>query len=56
MYLMGNDAIHKLRKEMKERRGNQFSLSDFHDQFLSYGSIPVKLISDDMIRIDDNAE
>jgi len=48
MYLMGNDEIHKLRKEMTAFQGNDFSLQNFHDQFLSYGSIPVTLISADM--------
>jgi uncharacterized protein (DUF885 family) len=49
MYLMGNDKIHKLRKEMSVLQGNRFRLRKFHDLFLSYGSIPVTLISTDMI-------
>ena len=50
MYLMGTDLIHKLRKEMKERQGSDFSLRSFHDNFLSYGSIPVPLIYAEMKR------
>ena len=49
-YLMGTDLIHKLRKEMKERQGSDFSLRSFHDNFLSYGSIPVPLIYAEMKR------
>jgi uncharacterized protein (DUF885 family) len=56
MYLMGNDHIRQLRSEMAERQGNDFSLREFHDEFLSYGSIPVTLISADMKRKIQNAE
>jgi hypothetical protein len=49
MYLMGTDEIHRLRKEMQALQGSRFSLSKFHDRFLSYGSIPVALISADML-------
>jgi uncharacterized protein (DUF885 family) len=55
MYLMGNDSIHRLRKEMAVSRGNDFNLRAFHDEFLSYGSIPVSLISTDMKRKEDSA-
>jgi uncharacterized protein (DUF885 family) len=48
MYLTGTDRIHALRKEMASREGSQFSLRRFHDRLLSYGSIPVSLISEDM--------
>jgi uncharacterized protein (DUF885 family) len=48
MYLSGNDAIHELRGEMARRKGGAFDLRAFHDEFLSYGSIPVSLISADM--------
>ena len=56
MYLMGNDAIKQLRKEIAEQQGNRFSLREFHDRFLSYGSIPVSLIAADMKRMAENAE
>jgi uncharacterized protein (DUF885 family) len=48
MYLIGTDRIKDLRQEMERRWGNQFSLRRFHDQFLSYGSIPVALIAEEM--------
>ncbi|MEO8452389.1 MAG: DUF885 family protein, partial [Gemmatimonadota bacterium] len=53
MYLIGRDAIHELRQETAARRGAGFSLRAFHDEFLSYGSIPVALIAEDMKRRDD---
>lgn len=49
-YLIGTDMIHKLRADLAAEYGEAFCLRDFHDTFLSYGSIPVKLISDDMRR------
>jgi uncharacterized protein (DUF885 family) len=39
MYLMGTDAIHRLRRELAQRPG--FQLATFHDRLLSCGSIPV---------------
>lgn len=45
MYLMGRDAIHRLRAERLAIEGRHFSLKNFHDTFLSYGSIPVSLIA-----------
>jgi uncharacterized protein (DUF885 family) len=49
LYLTGCDAIHELRKTLSALQGSRFSLRDFHDQFLSYGSIPVALISQAML-------
>ena len=45
MYLAGCDAIHRLRRDLEVREGNDFRLRDFHDRLLSYGSIPVALIA-----------
>jgi uncharacterized protein (DUF885 family) len=50
MYLMGTDALHDLRRQRRDRLGADFSLRDFHDQLLAYGSVPVSLIAEDMIR------
>jgi hypothetical protein len=50
MYLMGTDTIHRLREEMSGIQGSDFSLRAFHDQFLSYGSVPVSLVAADMKR------
>lgn len=50
MYLMGTDRIHSLRKQMERLKGNGFSLATFHDEFLSFGSVPVTLIAHEMER------
>ena len=49
MYLIGLDAIHELRRKMQAKEGSAFSFRGFHDRFLSYGAIPVSLISDAML-------
>ena len=50
MYLMGTDAIHALRAEMRRRLGSAFDLRRFHDAFLAHGSIPVSLVAEEMTR------
>lgn len=45
MYLIGTDLIHDLRDDMRERWGAEFSLRRFHDEFLSWGAVPVTLIA-----------
>jgi uncharacterized protein (DUF885 family) len=49
MYLMGRDAIHQLRQDLAAQQGASFSLRQFHDRFLSYGSVPVSLIAASML-------
>ncbi|MEX2314205.1 MAG: DUF885 family protein, partial [Thermomicrobiales bacterium] len=44
MYLIGTDLIHDLRADMRQQWGSEFSLRRFHDEFLSWGAIPVTLI------------
>jgi hypothetical protein len=48
MYLVGTDMIHELRADLMRILGDRFVLRDFHDAFLSYGSIPVKIVADEM--------
>lgn len=43
MYLMGRDTILELRSDLQRQLGDRFNLRDFHDRFLSFGSIPVAL-------------
>jgi hypothetical protein len=43
MYLMGNDLLHRLRREHSRRRS--FDPRRFHDRVLAHGSIPVALIA-----------
>ncbi len=48
MYLTGTDLIWQLRRERERAEGDRFNLRRFHDEFLSYGSIPVSLIAEAM--------
>jgi uncharacterized protein (DUF885 family) len=43
-YYAGATAILELRKEYKTKMGALYSLKDFHEKFLSFGSSPVKYI------------
>ncbi len=45
MYWLGTRELHRLRASMQRRQGERFSLRAFHDRVLSYGAIPVMLIS-----------
>lgn len=47
-YLIGTDAIRRLRRETSARLGARFRLRDFHDRLLSYGSVPVASIVETM--------
>ncbi len=48
-YYTGFMSILALRDEYKKKLGNQFSLKDFHEKFLSFGSSPVKYIRERML-------
>lgn len=50
MYLVGTDMIHELRRDLLAALGDAFELRSFHDAFLSYGSVPVALVADEMRR------
>jgi Bacterial protein of unknown function (DUF885) len=45
MYWLGTDGLHRLRRERARVEGSAFSLRRFHEQLLSFGSIPVPLIA-----------
>jgi uncharacterized protein (DUF885 family) len=45
-YFTGYSEIFDLRNEMKTKQGNNFDLKTFHENFLSYGSAPVKYIKE----------
>jgi hypothetical protein len=45
MYWLGTRGLHRLRASVRLRQGDAFSMRKFHDRVLSYGSIPVMLIS-----------
>nr|WP_315216099.1 DUF885 domain-containing protein [uncultured Duganella sp.] len=43
-YFSGYSEIMELREERKKALGDKFNLKEFHEQFLSYGSAPVRVI------------
>ena len=43
-YFAGYSEIYDFREKLKQDQGANFDLKRFHEQFLSYGSSPVKLI------------
>ena len=45
MYWLGTQSVRNLRLATERRLGSAFSLKRFHDDFLSFGSIPVPLIA-----------
>lgn len=45
-YFSGYSEIMDLREQRKQALGSRFVLKDFHEQFLSYGSAPVKVIKE----------
>jgi hypothetical protein len=45
MYWLGTEGIHRLRRDRERAEGSVFSLRRFHDRLLSYGSIPVPLVT-----------
>jgi uncharacterized protein (DUF885 family) len=49
-YFTGYTEIYALRQELKQRNGQSFDLKAFHEQFLSYGSAPVRYIRELMLR------
>lgn len=49
-YFTGFTEICALRDEVKKKQGRNFSLKKFHEQFLSYGSAPVKYIREMMLQ------
>jgi uncharacterized protein (DUF885 family) len=46
-YLVGREKILALREDLKKRDPN-FSLKKFHDDLLSHGTIPLRLVADEM--------
>ena len=43
-YFAGFSEIYEFREQQKLALGEHFNLKDFHNRFLSYGSVPVKVI------------
>ncbi len=49
-YFTGATAIQDLREEYKKKMGDKYSLKEFHEKFLSFGSSPVKYIRERMLQ------
>jgi uncharacterized protein (DUF885 family) len=49
-YFSGATDILALRESYKVQQGSAYTLKDFHEKFLSYGSAPVKYISELMLK------
>ena len=49
-YYTGATAIQLLRDDYKKKMGDKYSLKDFHEKFLSFGSSPVKYIRERMLQ------
>ena len=48
-YFTGFTEIYDFREELKKKQGDKFNLKQYHEQFLSYGSAPVKYIKELML-------
>ncbi len=48
-YFTGYTEIYDFREELKKKKANNFNLKQFHEQFLSYGSAPVKYVRELML-------
>lgn len=49
-YYAGSTSILSLREAYKKKMGERYSLKDFHEKFLSFGSSPVKYIRERMLQ------
>ncbi len=49
-YYAGYSAIAALKNAYQKKMGNKYSLKEFHESFLSFGSSPVKYISERMLQ------
>ncbi|MCB2376686.1 DUF885 domain-containing protein [Hymenobacter sp. BT635] len=49
-YFTGYTEIYDLRQELKKEQGSKFDLKAFNEQFLSYGSAPVRYIRTMMLK------
>lgn len=48
-YTIGKNALLKLRSDYGAKHGKEFRLENFHEKVLSYGTIPVGLVVQDMM-------
>jgi uncharacterized protein (DUF885 family) len=48
-YIIGKHQMMNLRREYEQRKGAGFSLREFHDRLLSFGTIPVAVVREAML-------
>ena len=48
-YTLGKLQILKLREDYRKLKGDKFTLQEFHDEFMSQGSVPMKIIRKSML-------
>ena len=48
-YLMGKAEIKTLKSKVQAKLGNKFNLREFHNELLSYGSLPTKFIAQSVL-------
>jgi uncharacterized protein (DUF885 family) len=47
-YVLGRDQLHRIRDAYRQRAGARFTLREFHDRVLSFGSPPLTLLPPDL--------
>ncbi len=52
IYLVGSDLIRRLRAQAEVRQGSAFDLRAFHDRLLKQGSLPIALITPEMLGLE----
>lgn len=52
IYLVGSDLIRRLRVQAAVRQGSAFDLRAFHDRLLEQGSLPIALITPEMLDVE----
>jgi len=52
IYLAGSDLIRQLRARASAHEGSGFDLRAFHDRLLAQGSLPIALITPEMLATD----
>jgi uncharacterized protein (DUF885 family) len=48
-YIMGKMEVLRLREDFGKLKGKAFNLREFHDQLLSYGTIPIRMVRERML-------
>ena len=53
-YFMGMSEILKMRELYRQKMGDDFTLSDFHERLLKIGNMPPKLMEESLLKIQEN--